>query len=44
MSSLINWHVAEANTEELRRLDAGADARPFARFAYLAYRQRKTSR
>jgi len=44
MSSLINWHVAEANTEELRRLDAGADARPFALFVYLAYRLRKTSR
>jgi len=37
MSSMINWRVAEARTEELRRLDAGVDAHPFARFVYLAF-------
>jgi hypothetical protein len=44
MSSMINWKVAEANTKELRRLDASVDAHPFARFVYLAFAEKRTPR
>jgi hypothetical protein len=37
MSSMINWKVAEAHANELRRLDHAVDAHPFARFVYLAF-------
>lgn len=33
----INWQVAKANTEDLRRLEASVDVHPFARFIYLAF-------
>jgi hypothetical protein len=44
VSSTINWLVAKANTEELRRLDAGVDTHPFARFVYLAFRPMRGQR
>lgn len=47
MSSQINWQVATARTDELRRLDTGVDAHPFARFVYLAFnndKRRKATR
>jgi hypothetical protein len=37
----INWQVAKANAEELRRLEASVDAHPFARFVYLAFREKR---
>jgi hypothetical protein len=44
MSPLINWKVAEARTEEVRRLEASTDVHPFARFVYLVFAPPKTHR
>jgi hypothetical protein len=44
MTSLVSWKVAEARTEELRRLEAASDAHPFARFVYLVFGSPKTPR
>ena len=44
MSTLLSWKVAEARTDELRRLDASVDAHPFARFVYLVYGPRGGAR
>jgi len=38
MSSLINWHVADARAREARRIDAALDAHPFARLVALQFR------
>ena len=40
MSSQINWRVAEARDEEIRRLSRGVDVHPLARFVHLAFRDR----
>jgi hypothetical protein len=37
MTPLINWQVAEARADEIRRLEASTDAHPFARFVYLVF-------
>lgn len=37
MSSQINWEVANGRAKELRRLETGVDAHPFARFVYLSF-------
>ena len=44
MSPLLNWKVAEARTEEVRRLAASTDAHPFARFVYLVFPPASTRR
>jgi hypothetical protein len=44
MSPLISWKVAEARTEELRRLEASTDVHPFARFVYLVFSPPTTRR
>lgn len=36
MSSQINWEVANGRAKELRRMETGVDAHPFARFVYLS--------
>jgi hypothetical protein len=37
MSSSINWEVAEARAEELRRLEASTDAHPYSRLVNLLF-------
>jgi hypothetical protein len=44
MSSQINWEVANGRAKELRRLETGVDAHPFARFVYLSLGQRNARR
>jgi hypothetical protein len=44
MSSSINWKVAEARTDELRRLEASTDAHPFSRFVHLVFTPPQTRR
>lgn len=39
-----NWKLAEARTEEVRRLEASTDVHPFARFVYLVFQPQKTRR
>ena len=44
MSSLVHWETARARSDEMRRIDAAADAHPFARFVLLTFRPKRSNR
>jgi hypothetical protein len=44
MSSQMSWEVASGRVKELRRMETGVDAHPFARFVYLSLGSRRPSR
>ena len=37
MSTSINWKVAEAREDELRRLEASTDVHPYSRLVHLLF-------